>query len=43
MEIKSGSELVDDKSGLDVVVESIIAAASEETKVVYKLFDNTGN
>lgn len=43
MEIKSGSEWVDDKSGLDVVVESIIESASEETKVVYKLFDNTGN
>lgn len=43
MEIKSGSKWVDDKSGLDVVVKSIIAAAFEKTKVVYDVFDNSGN
>lgn len=43
MKIKSGSEWVDDKSGLDVVVKSIIAAAFEKTKVVYDVFDNSGN
>lgn len=43
MEIKSGGKWVDDKSGLDVVVKSIIAAAFEKTKVVYDVFDNSGN
>lgn len=43
MKIELGSEWVDDKSGLDVVVESIIEEECEKTRVVYKLFDNTGN
>ena len=43
MKIEVGSTWVDDDYGLDIVVKSIIAAAFEKTKVVYDVFDNTGD